>query len=75
MQTNRRIMNKSSRLKKEKDHSPPVNEEFSDGSASAFEGTEMPTETRDKEAQAKENEKPTSSEKNNTEKKDKETFY
>jgi hypothetical protein len=68
-------MNKSSRLKKEKDHSSAVNEEFSDGSASAFEGTEMPTETRENEDLIKENEPPASAKKNNTEKKDKETFY
>lgn len=68
-------MSKSSRLKKENDHSSAPNEEFSDGSASAFEGTEMTADDRDDNELEKENQEPISPKKNDREKKDKSSFY
>lgn len=68
-------MGKSSRSKKDNDHSSTPDEEFSDGSASAFEGTEMTADERDNNEPGKENQKPVSPKNNDTEKKDKTSFY
>ena len=68
-------MNKSIKPKKENDLSSEVNEEFSDGSASAFEGTEITDDTANDEDKSTEKEKTVSPKKDSKDKKDKETYY